>query len=212
MIRSHMMRGTCLLALTAAAACGGDKTTIRATADSDLARDLALAGAQPVQPTFQDTAIAPAPTQAGRAKQEPPAPESVKVDLDSDLRELDMTRALKLSLERERDSESYFRFMAERAPDTVLGTLFMELADHDEALVGARIWTEAGHIDQKLSDLTAHLENVIQKYLRDRFPTIMDYNAQAGEVASAMAVERSISCATVSRIHSNRGLIAKARS
>jgi hypothetical protein len=74
MTRSLMMRGTCLLALTAAAACGSDKSTVRATADSDLARDLALAGAQPVQPTFQDTAIAPAPTQAGRAKQEPPAP------------------------------------------------------------------------------------------------------------------------------------------
>ena len=63
-------------------------------------------------------------------KQEPPAPESAKVDLDSDLRELDMTRALKLSLERERDSESYYRFMAERAPaDSELANLFFELAD-----------------------------------------------------------------------------------
>src|SRR6202022_4938422 len=63
-------------------------------------------------------------------KQEPPAPEPVKVDLDSDIRELDMTRALKLSLERERDSESYYRFMAERAPaDSELANLFFELAD-----------------------------------------------------------------------------------
>ena len=31
--------------------------------------------------------------------------------------------------ERERDSESYFRFMAERVPDTRLGALFMELAE-----------------------------------------------------------------------------------
>ena len=65
-------------------------------------------------------------------KQEPPAPESVKVDLDSDIRELDMTRALKLSLERERDSESYYRFMAERAPaDSELANLFFELADNE---------------------------------------------------------------------------------
>ena len=65
-------------------------------------------------------------------KQDPPAPESVKVDLDSDIRELDMTRALKLSLERERDSESYYRFMAERAPaDSELANLFFELADNE---------------------------------------------------------------------------------
>jgi hypothetical protein len=73
MNRSLLLRGVAALALTAAAACG-DKAKARAAADSDLARDLALAGAQPVQPTFQDTAIAPAPTQAGRTKQEPPAP------------------------------------------------------------------------------------------------------------------------------------------
>jgi rubrerythrin len=63
-------------------------------------------------------------------KQDPPAPEAAKVDLDSDIRNLDMTRALKLSLERERDSESYYRFMAERAPaDSELANLFFELAD-----------------------------------------------------------------------------------
>ncbi len=63
-------------------------------------------------------------------KQEPPAPQAVTVELDSEIRDLDMTRALKLSLERERDSESYYRFMAERAPvDSELSNLFFELAD-----------------------------------------------------------------------------------
>ena len=63
-------------------------------------------------------------------KKDPPAPQDVKVDLDSDIRDLDMTRALKLSLERERDSESYYRFMAERAPvESELANLFFELAD-----------------------------------------------------------------------------------
>ncbi|HYO11535.1 MAG TPA: FtsK/SpoIIIE domain-containing protein [Tepidisphaeraceae bacterium] len=60
---------------------------------------------------------------------------------------------------------------------------FMHLADHDEALVGGRIWTEAEHIDQRLADLTEHMETVIQKYLRNEFQTIDDYNAQAGELA-----------------------------
>lgn len=60
---------------------------------------------------------------------------------------------------------------------------FMHLADHDEALVGARIWTEGEHIEQRLADLTEHMETVIQKYLRNEFETIDDYNAQAGELA-----------------------------
>jgi energy-coupling factor transporter ATP-binding protein EcfA2 len=60
---------------------------------------------------------------------------------------------------------------------------FMHLADYDEALVGGRIWTEQGHIEQRLADLTAHMENVIQKYLRNQFQTIEEYNASAGEVA-----------------------------
>jgi hypothetical protein len=60
---------------------------------------------------------------------------------------------------------------------------FMHLADHDEALVGSRIWTESAHIEQQLANLTEHMETVIQKYLRNEFATIDDYNAQAGELA-----------------------------
>jgi hypothetical protein len=60
---------------------------------------------------------------------------------------------------------------------------FMHLADYDEALVTSRIWTESAHIEQRLADLTGHMENVIQKYLRNQFPTIEEYNTHAGEVA-----------------------------
>jgi hypothetical protein len=60
---------------------------------------------------------------------------------------------------------------------------FMHLADHDESLVGSRIWTEKDHILQRLSDLTEHMETVIQKYLRNEYATIDQYNAQAGELA-----------------------------
>ncbi len=62
--------------------------------------------------------------------QPPPEPGPVSVDLPSDLVALDMSRALKYALERERDSESHFRFLAERVPPTTeLGRLFVELAE-----------------------------------------------------------------------------------
>jgi rubrerythrin len=63
-------------------------------------------------------------------RKEPPPPELVTIDLPADVRNLDMSRALKLALERERDSESHYRFMAERAPaESDLANLFFELAD-----------------------------------------------------------------------------------
>jgi rubrerythrin len=58
-----------------------------------------------------------------------PEPLPGTVELPPDLVDLDLSRALKHALERERESESYFRFMAERVPDTKLGALFMELAE-----------------------------------------------------------------------------------
>ncbi len=60
---------------------------------------------------------------------------------------------------------------------------FMHLADFDELLISSRIWTETNHIDRRLTDLTEHMENVFQKYLRNEFRSIQEYNRQAGEVA-----------------------------
>ncbi|MBS0195507.1 MAG: cell division protein FtsK [Planctomycetes bacterium] len=60
---------------------------------------------------------------------------------------------------------------------------FMHLADHNEQLVSDRIWTEPRQIEQKLGELTEHMETVIQKYLRNEFGSIQEYNEQAGEVA-----------------------------
>jgi DNA segregation ATPase FtsK/SpoIIIE, S-DNA-T family len=60
---------------------------------------------------------------------------------------------------------------------------FMHLADYDAKLVGDKIWTESRHIEQRLADLTEHMETVIQKYLRNQFATIDAYNEQAGEIA-----------------------------
>lgn len=60
---------------------------------------------------------------------------------------------------------------------------FMHLADYSELLVSDRIWTEPRHIEQKLTDLTEHMEQVIQKYLRNQFATMEAYNKAAGEIA-----------------------------
>ena len=60
---------------------------------------------------------------------------------------------------------------------------FMHAGDYQESLVGGRIWTETAQIQHQLEDLTQHMENVIQKYLRNEFETIEQYNEQAGELA-----------------------------
>lgn len=60
---------------------------------------------------------------------------------------------------------------------------FMHLTDVDERLIAGRIWTEPSQIEAQLADLTEHMENVLQTYLRGDFPTIEAYNKMAGEVA-----------------------------
>ncbi|MBC8117711.1 MAG: hypothetical protein H7062_25255, partial [Candidatus Saccharimonas sp.] len=65
---------------------------------------------------------------------------------------------------------------------------FMHLADIDEQLVTSRIWTEPPHIEKRLADLTEHMETVLQTYLRNEYPTLDDYNRQAGEVAEPYRV------------------------
>jgi len=60
---------------------------------------------------------------------------------------------------------------------------FMHLADYNESLVNNRIWTESQHIEQRLADLTEHMETVIQKYLRHQYESIDEYNLFAGEIA-----------------------------
>lgn len=60
---------------------------------------------------------------------------------------------------------------------------FMHLADYDELMIGSRIWTEPAQIEKRLSELSEHMENIFQAYLRNEFETIDEYNKQAGEVA-----------------------------
>ncbi len=60
---------------------------------------------------------------------------------------------------------------------------FMHLGDEYEQLVGERIWTEPRAIEQRLVDISEHMETVIQKYLRNEFEDIDAYNLAAGEIA-----------------------------
>ncbi|MDB5307143.1 MAG: ftsK [Gemmataceae bacterium] len=65
---------------------------------------------------------------------------------------------------------------------------FMHLADFDEKLVTSQIWTEPRLIEQRLTDLTEHIASVQQKYLRNQYESIEDYNRAAGEVAEPYRV------------------------
>jgi len=62
-------------------------------------------------------------------------------------------------------------------------SMFMHLADYHEQLVSNRIWTEPSHIERRLAELTEHMENVLQVYLRNAYATIQEYNESAGELA-----------------------------
>jgi hypothetical protein len=75
-----LRRAAAVLTLASAVACG-DKQAKTAAADSSLARDLALAGAPTANPTFEDTAVAPAPSQAGGEREESPAPQPRRASL-----------------------------------------------------------------------------------------------------------------------------------
>ncbi len=68
----------------------------------------------------------------------------------------------------------------------------MSLADHDPQLVTHRAWAGPEQIDARLSELTQHMEDILQTYLRDRFATIDQYNALAGSMAEPYRVIAAI--------------------
>ncbi len=65
---------------------------------------------------------------------------------------------------------------------------FMHLADYDPALVTNQVWTDPRQIEERLVDLATHMEMVTQKYLRNEYATIEEYNAVAQEVAEPYRV------------------------
>ena len=57
------------------------------------------------------------------------------------------------------------------------------MAEYDASLIGGKVWSSHEDLSAQLADLTAHIELVIQKYLRSTYKTIDEFNAVAGEVA-----------------------------
>lgn len=59
----------------------------------------------------------------------------------------------------------------------------MPLGDYDDSLINSKAWVDPSQIEKRLGEIIEHMENIIQKYLRDEFKTIEDYNIKAGEIA-----------------------------
>jgi DNA segregation ATPase FtsK/SpoIIIE, S-DNA-T family len=59
----------------------------------------------------------------------------------------------------------------------------LDLAEYDADLIGGKVWSSSQDLDARLGELSAHIELVIQKYLRTTYQTIDEFNDAAGEVA-----------------------------
>lgn len=56
---------------------------------------------------------------------------------------------------------------------------FMSLEKYEPTLIGGKAWSDSLHIDKALAEITEHMETVIQKYLREDYKTIEEYNERA---------------------------------
>ncbi len=59
---------------------------------------------------------------------------------------------------------------------------FMAMTDIMPELVGHRVWSGERQIEERLSELAHHAEDILQVNLRDRYERIEDYNAIAGSM------------------------------
>lgn len=59
----------------------------------------------------------------------------------------------------------------------------MALADVDPAMVNHRVWTQSLHIAEQLALTARHVEDVIQQSLRNRYPSVLEYNQNAGPMS-----------------------------
>lgn len=57
-----------------------------------------------------------------------------------------------------------------------------------ESMVGTKIWTEPEQIERRLIGISEHQEKIYQKYLRNDFSSMEDYNHHAGEIAEPYRV------------------------
>lgn len=59
----------------------------------------------------------------------------------------------------------------------------VELGEYDRDLIGGKVWSSPEDLQRLLAEHVAHIELVIQKYLRAEYATLDEFNAAAGEIA-----------------------------
>jgi thioredoxin-like negative regulator of GroEL len=64
----------------------------------------------------------------------------------------------------------------------------LKFGDHAEELIASRPWSSAPHIEAQLARLTQDIENIIQKYIRDDYINLDQYNLAAGKTAEPYRV------------------------
>ena len=69
-----------------------------------------------------------------------------------------------------------------------LGSCMAGFMHLPESITGKKIWTESAQIERQLTDLTGHMETIIQKYLRNDYESMEQYNHVAGEIAEPYRV------------------------
>ena len=62
---------------------------------------------------------------------------------------------------------------------------FIRLGDYNPELISGKVRSNTESIKDLLNTLTAHIEVVVQKYLRGTYNSLAEYNEEAGEVAEA---------------------------
>lgn len=62
---------------------------------------------------------------------------------------------------------------------------FIRLGDYNPELISGKVRSNTESIKELLNTLTAHIEVVVQKYLRGTYASLAEYNDEAGEVAEA---------------------------
>lgn len=60
---------------------------------------------------------------------------------------------------------------------------FLKLGDYDSNFIDGKVWSSTQDLKSRLEDFAAHIEQVIQKYLRGDYETIEQYNLDAEEIA-----------------------------
>lgn len=89
-------------------------------------------------------------------------------------------------------------------------TSLLELGEYDRDLIGGKVWSSGDDLHRMLAEHTAHIELVIQKYLRSQYQTLAVFNAAAGEIAEPsrmLAIFDAPACFDEGAMHELRRIV-----